>query len=160
MEKETKKHLIVGVALVVSIGIGVVVWKKYQSSSSATAAASNQSNQDQLALELAALSANAYAGQSGGAQTFSSPAAVSSGPQQTLSEEVIALENALGFGPAPTPAPATPTIPTATTPTTPTAPTTTTTPIMGGSGVSEMIRYNHGEPLFSMDGVTHEGLLI
>lgn len=162
MEQETKRHLIIGVAIVVSVSIGLVIWKKYQTSSTASAAASDQSNQDQLALELAALSANAYGGQAGGAQNFSSPAAVGSGVSQSLADEVSAIENALGFGPA-AHVPATSTTATPTAPTTPVTtptPTATNTPVPSSlieGGTSQMIKYNHGQPLFEMDGVTSEG---
>jgi hypothetical protein len=172
MEKETKKYLIIGTALVVSIGIGVVIWKKYQTSSdsndAANSAAANQSNQDELALLESSLEANAYAGQAG-AQSYS-PAVIGTGTPETLAQEVTSLEAALGFGPGltTTPVPST-TTPTTTTPTT-SAPSTTTpttpntpveasgTPIAIASPAAEAIQYEHGAPMFESEGVPGEGV--
>lgn len=170
MEKETKKYLIIGTALVVSIGIGVVLWKKYQTTSTASNAASDQSNQDELALLESSLEANAYAGESG-AESYS-PAVVGSGTPQTLAEEVTSLENALGFGPPPTTTPTTPTPTTPTTPITPapaptnppaTPPATgspTPVPTTPETELANGIQYLHGSPVLQMDGVPGEGIPI
>jgi hypothetical protein len=173
MEKETKKYLIIGTALVVSIGIGVVLWKKYQASSDTSEAASNaaadQSNQDELALIESSLEANAYAGEAG-AQSYS-PAVIGTGTPQTLAQEVTALEAALGFGPgvtaSPTPIPTTPTTPAPTaapSPTpapavpSPTTPVETGSPITVTTPMAEAIQYEHGAPIFEAEGVPGEGV--
>lgn len=167
MEKETKKYLIIGTALVVSIGIGVVIWKKFQSSNSATAAAADQSNQDELALLSASLESNAYAGQAGA--TSYSPSVVGTSTPKSLADEVLALESALGFGPPTTPAPTgTPSTSAPPVPTTPVAtgsptpnPSTHPIDVAGHSpSMSEMIRYNHGSPLFEAEGVPGEEVRI
>lgn len=175
MEKETKKYLIIGTVLVISIGIGVVIWKKYQSSSSESSAASDQSNQDELALLSASLEANAYAGQAGAASY--SPSVVGTGTPTSLADEVLKLEAALGFGPTPATPPAatgsptpSPTTPPTTPPVTPPSATGSPAPVADvpiadangniHGGVSEMIRYKHGAPIFEMDGVPGEGVTV
>jgi hypothetical protein len=144
MEKETKKYLLIGGALIISVSIGVLLWKKYQSSSSSSQAATDQSNQDELALEAAALANNAYAGQAGGAQPFS-VATVGGAVPQTLAQEITAIEEALGIAP-----PATGTTTTTTTPATPTtpaenaSPATATAPLTGGGSTVK----SSGAPIF------------
>jgi hypothetical protein len=99
MSPETKKYLIYGTFIVVAAGVGVFVWKKYQDSSSASSAAEDQSNQDELALLSSALESNAYAG-SGSGGDFTSTVATGT-TSQTLAQEILALEQALGI-PVPT----------------------------------------------------------
>lgn len=164
MEKETKKYLIIGTTIVVSVGIGVLLWKKYQTASAASGAAADQSNQDELSLLAASLESNAYAGQAG----FSnySPAVIGAGTPKTLAEEVLALEQELGIAPASTsPSAPAPTASGGNAPTPAPAPShRTPAPAQDGHYIpedsSEMIRYNHGAPLFEMDGVRGEGVLV
>ena len=163
MEKETKKLLVIGGAIVLAVGIGVILWKKYQSSSVATEAAQTQSSQDELELVAASLANNAYAGQSGGAQPFT-PAVTGGHIPQSLADEILAIEKALGLLPEEPPAPTTPQV---TTP--PTTPPTETKPSRGSPSIpspahhappSEIIRYNHGMPLFEIGDVNNEGALV
>lgn len=168
MEKETKKYLIIGAVLILTVSIGVVLWKKYQTESTASQTPTDQSNQDELALLAASLSSNAYAGQVGGAQPFSASVVGGSVPQ-SLADEVLALERALGFvpdTPTTTPTPTTPTTPTVPAPTASPAPTPAPEPETGQPTprfphpASEVIKYHHGAPLFEMDGVAHEGVIV
>lgn len=174
MEKETKRYLIIGTTIVVTVGIGVVLWKKYQTSSSASAAASDQSNQDELSLLAASLESNAYASATGGGASYS-PQMVGIGAPQSLADEVLSLEQALGFAPTtPTPAPSSPSTPAASgggNPSPSPAPSPTPTPgapapvnpstvVHNEVPTNELIRYNHGSPIFEMDGVTGEGVLV
>lgn len=176
MEKETKKYLIIGAVLILTVSIGVVLWKKYQTGEATNQAASDQSNQDELALLASSLASNAYAGQVGGAQPYSASVVGSSVPQ-SLSDEVLALERALGFAPPDTTTP----VPTGATPAAgapasgapanpPQAPAQNTgttgdathgqpTPLVPHPA-SEMIKFNHGAPLFEMDIVSHEGVTV
>lgn len=169
MEKETKKYLIIGTALVVSIGIGVVIWKKYQTSSTASTAASDQSNQDELALLESSLEANAYAGQAGAASY--SPAVVGTSTPTSLADEVTALETALGFGPSTTAANPPPTATGAPAPTPTPTPTPVATPTPAPAApiesagtnpvtTADAINYKHGSPIFEMEGVPGEGVNI
>jgi hypothetical protein len=166
MEKETKKYLIIGGVLILTVSVGVVIWKKYQVSSDSSAAATDQANQDALSLEAASLASNAYAGS--GAASYSPQLAGASTPT-SLADEVLALERALGFNPSPTP-PATSTPPSgsASVPTSGSAPTPPTAPAQTGDGsvhpivhpaISE-IKYHHGAPDFEPEGVMHEGVLV
>jgi hypothetical protein len=169
MEKETKKYLIIGTALVVSIGIAVVIWKKYQTSNTASSAASDQSNQDELALLESSLEANAYAGQAGAASY--SPAVVGTGTPTSLADEITALETALGFGPPATAANPLPTATGAPAPTPTPAPTPVASPTPAPAApietagnnpatVADAIRYQHGSPIFEAEGVPGEGVML
>lgn len=165
MEKETKKYLIIGTTLVVTVGIAVVLWKKYQTQSAAGAAAADQSNQDELSLLAASLESNAYASQT----SSYSPAVVGASTPKSLADEVLALEQALGIAPTSSPVPAPKMPPSGSgntpvaTPASPALPKQTAPEFPAPAHdipTSEMIRYNHGAPLFAMDGVTGEGVLV
>src|SRR5579859_3390111 len=171
MEKETKKYLIIGTTIVVTVGVGVLLWRKYQTQSASTAAATDQSNQDELSLLAASLESNAYASTTGGSSGFS-PQAVGAGTPKSLADEVLALEQALGFAPTtPSSSTAAPTGSGSGTPSTtpassppsstgaPTEPIPVSNPARPAHEViSEMLKYHHGSPLFEMDGVQGEGV--
>lgn len=97
LSPETKHSLIIGGGLVLAVVLGIIVFKKYEANSQADQAASDQQTQDALDyLESMDLSGGygALMGSSGGS-SLSIPTAPAN---QSLAQEISALESAFGFG--------------------------------------------------------------
>lgn len=101
MTEQTKRYLIIGGGLVLAVALAVILYKRYQANSSASQAASDQSNQDALAYLEASSVSSPYGYAGGGGSTISLAPA---GTQQTLADEIAAIEKEFGFGPSSSPA--------------------------------------------------------
>lgn len=145
MTQQTKHYLIIGGGLVLAVALAVILYKRYQASSTASQAATDQSNQDALAY-LEASSVNSPYGYAGGGGSTISLAPA--GTQQTLAQQVAAIEQAFGFGPpssstpASTPASGSPAGSSTSTPSTPPAPV---------SPVRQKLALDNSAPLMTME---------
>lgn len=151
MTQQTKHYLIIGGGLVLAVALAVIIYKRYAANSSASQAATDQSNQDALAY-LEASSANSPYGYAGGSGSTISLAPA--GTQQTLAQEIAAIEQEFGFGP-PASSASTPASPSASTPASgsPAAPSTSTpsTPPEPVSPTRQRIALDTSQPLMTME---------
>ncbi|HXT74614.1 MAG TPA: hypothetical protein VN785_12245 [Candidatus Angelobacter sp.] len=125
MTQQTKHYLIIGGGLVVAVALAVILYKRYEASSTASQAATDQSNQDALAYLEASSTNSPYGYAGGGGSTVSLAPA---GTQQTLAQQVAAIEQEFGFGPPAAPAPTPASTPTSGSPAGPSAPTPSKSP--------------------------------
>ncbi len=151
MTPQTKHYLIIGGGLVLAVALAVILYKRYQASSSASQAANDQSNQDALAyLEASSMnSPYSYGGGGSGSSISLAPA----GTQQTLAQEIAAIEQQFGFGPPPSPA-SSPASSSAESPNSPAASSTTSTPSAPPVPVSperQKIALDNSQPLMTME---------
>ena len=96
MTAETKKHLMYGGALIVSVVLGIIVYKRYEAGAQSSQAASDQANSDELAyIESLALQ-NPYGSSAASGSSIVLPTAPA---QSSIADELASLEQAFGLAP-------------------------------------------------------------